>query len=115
MEGQGTLFENDRTTVVNINAGQDFDVYIGRAGKGHDGYFCNPYRMTPRRSFEASAKARTESLDRFRAYFLKRLDDDPEFRRRVLALRGKRLGCFCHPAACHGDVIAQWIESHDHQ
>jgi hypothetical protein len=23
----------------------------------------------------------------------------------VLALRGKRLGCLCKPAPCHGDII----------
>jgi hypothetical protein len=28
----------------------------------------------------------------------------------VPALRGKVLGCFCKPAACHGDVLARLAE-----
>ncbi len=27
----------------------------------------------------------------------------------VLALKGKTLGCHCKPAACHGDVIAEYL------
>jgi len=33
-----------KTVVVNIYQEQ-FDVYIGRAGRGEDGYFGNPFRM----------------------------------------------------------------------
>ena len=28
----------------------------------------------------------------------------------LLALDGKRLGCFCKPQACHGDVIVKAVE-----
>jgi hypothetical protein len=91
------------TTVVNLRRAP-FDVYIGRAGKGLSGYFGNPFRL-------AGEEQRGATIDRFRAYFLSRIESDPEFRARVLDLRGKRLGCFCKPAACHGDVIAEWIDS----
>lgn len=91
------------TTVVNLHR-EPYDVYIGRAGHGHDGYFGNPFRICP-------AVPRDKVLARFHAYFLERLAEDPEFRRRVLELRGKRLGCFCKPLACHGDVIAAWLDS----
>lgn len=33
-----------RALVVNIYKDK-FDVYIGRKGKGHDGYFGNPFRL----------------------------------------------------------------------
>ena len=89
------------TQVVNIRR-QPFDVYIGRRGHGHDGYFGNPFR-TPQLT-------REEALARYRAYFHERLRTDPEFHRRVLALKEKRLGCFCAPLACHGDVIVEWLE-----
>jgi Domain of unknown function (DUF4326) len=92
-----------KTQVVNIRR-EAFDVYIGRRGHGHDGYFGNPFRTPP--------LAREEALARYRASFHERLKNDPQFRRRVLALKGKRLGCFCAPLACHGDVIAQWLERH---
>lgn len=90
------------TTVVNLRQAA-FDVYIGRAGRGFDGYFGNPYRRDAHgddaiRLFET-------------AYFLPRLATDPEFRRRVLELRGKRLGCFCKPRPCHCDVIAAWVNA----
>ena len=92
------------TTVVNIHHGEAYDVYIGRKGKGHDGYFGNPDRLFP-------GYSRDEAIRRYHSYFLQRIATDPEFRRRVLELRGKRLGCFCSPKACHGDVIAAWVDA----
>ena len=101
-----------QTVVVNIYEEQ-FDAYIGRAGRGEDGYFGNPFRMGNRISREQAVKS-------FQKYFTGRGEDgyfgnpfrmgqDSEFKRRVLALKGKRLGCFCKPKACHGDVIADWL------
>jgi len=94
-----------RTLVVNLRRGP-YDVYIGRAGKGLDGYFGNPFRLSP-------GDDRAVVLDRYRVWFLERIRTDGEFQRKVLALRGKRLGCFCKPAACHGDVIASWVDAQD--
>jgi len=74
-------------------------VYIGRAGRGMDGYFGNP--------FPGSGGS---SLPKYREYFLSRLGSDPEFKRRVLELDGKTLVCFCKPSPCHGDVIKEWVE-----
>lgn len=72
------------TAVVNIHH-DAFDVYIGRAGKDRDGYFGNPFRLS-------RSESRDAAIDKFRDYFFKRVDADPEFRRRVLELVGKRLG-----------------------
>jgi hypothetical protein len=90
-----------RTVVVNIYKEQ-FDAYIGRAGRGEDGYFGNPFRME-------NGTSREDTVEKFQRYFTARIEKDVEFRRRVLALKGKRLGCFCKPQACHGDVIADWL------
>jgi Domain of unknown function (DUF4326) len=90
-----------QTVVVNIYKEQ-FDAYIGRAGQGEDGYFGNPFRM-------ANEISREDTVEKFQRYFTARIEKDVEFRRRVLALKGKRLGCFCKPQACHGDVIADWL------
>ncbi len=90
-----------KTVVVNIYQEQ-FDVYIGRAGRGEDGYFGNPFRM-------GNGISREDTVQKFQKYFIVRIENDSEFRRRVLALKGKRLGCFCKPKACHGDVIADWL------
>lgn len=90
------------TTVVNIRT-HTCDVYIGRDGHGHDGYFGNPYSVS-------RDGGRDQVIEKYREYFLKRLRIDPEFARRVEELRGKRLGCFCAPKPCHGDVIAEYLE-----
>jgi exodeoxyribonuclease-5 len=94
------------TTVVNMRTAP-FDVYIGRAGHGHDGYFGNPIRVGSRCSICGDIHLKPgQTIKCFKQYFHKRLKADPEFARRVESLRGKRLGCFCKPKRCHGDVIA---------
>lgn len=93
---------NMQTEVVNIHQ-NGYDVYIGRAGKGQDGYFGNPFRLVP-------GQTRGSTLERYREYFYKRLGEDPEFKRRIHRLKGKRLGCFCKPHACHGDIIKEYLD-----
>lgn len=79
-------------------------VYIGRAGRGHDGYFGNPFPIG-----DGTPAARARSLNQYGEYFQKRVNEDPEFRQRVLELRGKTLVCFCAPKECHGDTIITWL------
>ena len=87
--------------VVNLRT-EDFDRYIGRKGRGWNGYFGNPV-------CRRKTDTRGATLDSFRAYFYKRLETDDEFRRLVNELKGLRLGCFCKPNPCHGDVIAEYL------
>lgn len=98
------------TRVVNLRR-EHFDVYIGRAGRGYDGYFGNPV-CVGRRCSECDRVHSTpvSTIPCFTVYFYKRLKDDPEFAKRVEQLRGKTLGCFCKPKPCHGDVISQYLE-----
>jgi len=42
---------------------------------------------------------------------VQRLRRDVEYRRRVYAMQGWTLGCFCKPDACHGDVYAEFLDS----
>ncbi len=100
-------------TVVNIRR-ESYDVYIGRAGKGHNGYFGNPFTV------QKHGKA---ALEMYETHFTVRIAHDPEFRRRVFELAGKRLGCFCAPPGgltaedkpyrCHGQIIAAWVDAHE--
>lgn len=107
LPGQLKLLDvGDRTRVVNLRR-ESFDVYIGRGGHGQDGYFGNPFRLNA----EASSEVRAEALSKFRTYFDERIRIDAEFRRRVEGLRGKRLGCFCKPKPCHGDVYVEHLDS----
>lgn len=98
------------TTVVNLRK-EAYDVYIGRAGKGQDGYFGNPHTMgMVYCAYCKGSHDRTDAIATYKKEFLKRIQTDKEFRRRVLTLRGKRLGCFCKPQDCHGDVIKEWLD-----
>lgn len=95
------------TRVVNLYK-EPYDVYIGRTGKGQDGYFGNPIPVGQIVG-SLSDERRTEVLRLYREYFEKRLVEDPEFKRRIGELKGKTLGCFCKPKLCHGDVIAEYL------
>ena len=77
-----------------------FDVYIGKPS-----VFGNPF-------WTNDEVSRDEAISNFEKYFLDRVGRDLRFRDKVLALRGKTLGCFCRPEKpCHGDVIAKWLDA----
>ena len=90
-----------KTKVVNINK-EDYDVYIGRDGKGLNGYFGNPFKLLP-------GQESGDTLDAYSQYFFNKLENDPEFRRKVNTLKNKKLGCFCKPKKCHGDIIVEYL------
>ena len=92
-----------KTRAVNIRY-EECDVYIGRAGRGQDGYFGNPFVLS-------AGEAKGSSLEKYRTYFYERLKTDAEFLERIHALKGKTLGCFCKPYPCHGDIIAEYLNS----
>lgn len=94
----------DQTQVVNVRH-TDCDIYVGRRTrfgrfKSAEGYFGNPHK----------------SVEEYEAYFYDRIARDPEFKRRVLELRGKRIGCWCVPDhQCHAEVIAVWLDCYADQ
>lgn len=106
------------TRVVNIYHKVPYDVYVGRAGKGQDGYFGNPSRVdtTCPECKERHTKP-GETLSCFKRYFERRLQDDPVFAYKVSQLRGKTLACFCRPKdgfkgqlRCHAQIIAAYLD-----
>jgi hypothetical protein len=104
-----------KTTVVNINTSA-YEVYIGRTGHGMDGYFGNPIRFDYKCPICKQVHVDTEQgrfdlLQCYKKYFWKRLHCDFAFYERVKKLKGKRLGCFCAPKPCHGDVIKAWLDA----
>lgn len=88
------------TKIVNIYK-SSYDVYIGRAGKGNDGYFGNPYQV---------GSDREECVRKFKDYFYSRVAEDEDFRNRVDQLKDKTLGCFCFPKLCHGMVYIEYLD-----
>ena len=93
----------NEASVVNIR-NSSYDQYIGRASRGQDGYFGNPFRLH-------EGKPRGSTLEKYKKYFYERLANDPEFKKRIHALKGKTLGCFCKPYPCHGDIIAEYLNT----
>jgi hypothetical protein len=87
------------TKVVNIDKGGKHDIYIGRGSR-----WGNPYAI----GFDGD---RDEVIHKFKydfeRGFLKFSKKD------ALELKGKILGCHCKPAACHGDVLAEYLNSLD--
>ena len=99
------------TRVVNMRDHR-FDVYIGRKGHGHDGFHGNPIiigQMCPVCGNIHNSRGTT--LPCFKHYLLHRLAIDRVFAARTLLLQGQVLGCFCKPDDCHGDVIAEVVDS----
>ena len=86
------------TRVVNKRT-ERFDVYIGRPSP-----FGNPFAI-------GRDGDRDAVIAKFKTYFYGKLRTDPRFKQHVLALKGKTLGCFCKPEACHGDVIVDYLDS----
>lgn len=73
---------------------EEYDVYIGRPSK-----WGNPYQI-------GVHGTREEVIQKYREMILgneKLLAALPE-------LRGKVLGCWCSPLACHGDVLVELVD-----
>lgn len=91
--------------VVNIHHSQ-YDVLIDRKT-----IFGNP--------FPEWKWGREECIRRFESYFWSRIERDPEWKAKVLAIRDKaqngvvRIGCHCYPLDCHGRIYKEYLESYD--
>lgn len=88
-----------KTKVVNIKKEEYFDVYIGRGSK-----WGNPYKIN-----EATGFTREHVINLYRKYILTTLYGK-NLQKDLHELEGKRLGCFCKPLQCHGDILVELIE-----
>jgi len=68
-----------------------FDVYIGRGSK-----WGNPYSI-------GVDGTREEVIEMYRQYIV----TQSHLMESLHELKGKTLGCFCYPRACHGDVLIE--------
>lgn len=89
------------TTVANKDTGQAFDVYIGRGTP-----LGNPFAIE-----HGTDADRAHVIRRYREYFFKDIITKPDMKNYIESLRGLRLGCHCKPFPCHGDVIAEYLNS----
>lgn len=81
------------------------DVYVGRAGHGHDGYWGNPWS-------EGMVVAgmgiltQAQAVELYEINLRSNVENNPDTRERVKALHGKRLFCFgCR--TCHAVILSK--------
>lgn len=99
--------------VVNKNSYKGKGIYIGRPS-----IYGNPYSHLEGTLAEHLVKTRDEAVSAYDAYMRKRYySGESMFKRAIdrLVVRYKESGdlvlvCWCKPCACHGDVLAKFIE-----
>jgi hypothetical protein len=81
------------TKVVNKYK-EEYDVYIGRGSK-----WGNPFVI-------GKDGTREEVIEKYEKW----IRSKPELLNSLHELRNFRLGCFCKPKPCHGDILVKIIE-----
>jgi len=79
----------------------NYDVYIGRGRcprTGEVGRWGNPFRIGPDGD-------RQQVIAAYRRWLWDRICAGEVELGALIALHGKRLGCWCAPEACHGEVL----------
>jgi hypothetical protein len=91
------------TRIVNLKR-EPCDIYIGRANprrRLRQSPYANPFKV-------GKDGTREEVIEKYREWLLAQ----PELVARAESeLKGKVLGCWCRPEACHGDVLAEIVDS----
>ncbi|NES47965.1 Uncharacterised protein [Escherichia coli] len=87
---------------------EPYDVYIGRGSK-----WGNPFTHIKDKQTKAEfiVSTREESIEKFRDYIIERISCGEVKIDELLELAGKRLGCFCKPKSCHGDVLVEIVSA----
>lgn len=73
---------------------EHYDIYIGRPTK-----WSNPFVI-------GKDGTRQEVLAKYRKWIMKQ----PNLLEDLHELKGKVLGCWCKPQACHGDILVELLE-----
>lgn len=84
-----------QTTIVVNKLHEACDIYIGRGSK-----WGNPFKI-----------GHHDNREQVIAKYARYLSTRPELLAVLPELAGKRLGCFCKPQACHGDVLVELIHN----
>jgi len=102
-------YDNLREWIDNSN-----HVYIGRAGivfidgqryPKKSSIWANPFKIN-------ADNDRNDVLEKYELYIREILDNDPNMVKKLLKLKGKKLGCWCKPNRCHGDILFKLIDEY---
>jgi len=88
------MVKTNKTTVINIKKDFTWDVYIGRPS-----IWENPFVIGRDGTWK-------QVLKQYKEHIL----NTPVLIDKLKKLKGLRLGCYCKPKACHGDVLVELIE-----
>jgi len=95
-----------KTEVVHCRKSK-YDVYIGRPSK-----WGNPF--THINDGKTLAKyvvgSRTEAVEKYREWITD--GDGKHLLNDLVELKGKKLGCWCFPKSCHGDVLVELVKKY---
>jgi hypothetical protein len=83
-----------KITVVHCRR-EVYDVYIGRPSK-----WGNPFTI-------GRDGDRAAVICKYRSW----IAEQPDLLACLHELHGKRLGCWCHPKPCHGDILAELADA----
>ena len=99
------------TKVVNIHHGTPYDIYIGRGPDprtGKRGIWGNPFRLGS--VYNGVTLDRDSCLEVYESW-LSGSAEGVELQSHLPELKDKTLGCWCKPAKCHGDILAEMAEA----
>jgi hypothetical protein len=89
-------FEEWKSKQNTVYIGRNMDFYV-KGAKGSK--WANP--------FSVKKYGRNECLKKYKEYIL----SNTELLNSLNELKGKELGCWCHPEQCHGDILIEIIKS----
>lgn len=90
-------------TVVNLYK-EDYDLYIGRSRWGQPyNKWCNPFKL--KKGEDPGA-----TIEKYRRHLWSQIKKGEITISELKSLNGKKLGCFCKPKPCHGDIIVKAVQ-----
>lgn len=84
---------------------EEYDVYIGRGS-----VWGNDYSHLPETKASHKVDTRDEAVESYRGQLWDSIRSGRITIEMLKSLDGKRLGCFCKPQSCHGDIIVKAVE-----
>lgn len=91
------------------------NIYVGRKGivfinkkrfPEKSSNFANPYKI-------GKDGTREEILIKYKNYIIDKLKNNEELKNELLSLKNKKLGCWCYPEMCHGNILLELINAHE--